>query len=46
MNLTLIRQLVEEGVGEEKGGVGYSEIEFDSPDLGDVAGRYGLRSFL
>ena len=32
----------EEGVGEQRGGVGYAEIEFDSPTLGDVAGRYGL----
>ena len=38
----LIRQLIEEGAGEERGGVGYAEIEFDSPTLGDVAGRYGL----
>lgn len=39
----LIRQLIEEeGAGEERGGVGYTEIEFDSPTLGDVAGRYGL----
>ncbi|KAF6232706.1 hypothetical protein HO173_009145 [Letharia columbiana] len=37
----LIRQLIEEeGAGEERGGVGYAEIEFDSPTLGDVAGRY------
>ncbi|KAF6229386.1 hypothetical protein HO133_007502 [Letharia lupina] len=36
----LIRQLIEEeGAGEERGGVGYAEIEFDSPTLGDVAGR-------
>lgn len=37
----LIRQLIEEeGAGEARGGVGYAEIEFDSPILGDVAGRY------
>ncbi|KAM0795517.1 hypothetical protein BDR22DRAFT_586348 [Usnea florida] len=40
----LVRQLVEEGVGEEQGGVGYAEIEFDSPNLGDVAGRYMITS--
>lgn len=41
----LIRQLIEEeGVGEERGGVGYAEIEFDSPTLGDVALRYGITS--
>ena len=39
----LIRQMIEEErVGEGRGGVGYAEIEFDSPTLGDVAGRYGL----
>ena len=39
----LIRQLIEEeGAGEERGGVGYAEIELDSPTLGDVAGRYCL----
>lgn len=38
-----IRQLIEEdGAGEGRGGVGYAEIEFDSPTLGDVTGRYGL----
>ena len=38
-----MRQLIEEeGAGEERGGVGYAEIEFDSPTLGDVAGRYCL----
>lgn len=40
----LVRQLVEEGVGEEQGGVGLAEIEFDSPNLGDVAGRYMITS--
>ena len=42
----LIRQLIEEeGAGEGTGGVGYAEIEFDSPTLGDVAGRYCLPVF-
>lgn len=41
----LIRQLIEEeGAGEARGGVGYAEIEFDSPTLGDVAGRYGFET--
>lgn len=41
----LVRQLIEEeGAGEGRGGVGYAEIEFDSPDLGDVAGRYSLQT--
>ena len=40
----LIRQLIEEeGVGEERGGVGFAEIEFDSPTLGDVINRYMVR---
>ncbi len=36
----------EEGAGEQRGGVGYVEIEFDSPTLGDVAGRYALNPSL
>lgn len=36
----------DEGAGEQRGGVGYAEIEFDSPTLGDVAGRYGLNRSL
>lgn len=29
-----------EGAGENHGGVGFAEIEFDSPTLGEVTGRY------
>ncbi|KAK4200266.1 hypothetical protein QBC40DRAFT_280221 [Triangularia verruculosa] len=29
----LIRELVESGVGEAEGGVGYCEVEFDAPDV-------------
>lgn len=37
----LVRELIEkEGAGENKGGVGFAEVEFDSPTLGEVAGRY------
>lgn len=43
-----MRQLIEdERVGEEEGGVGYVEVEMDSPDLGGVGGvalRYGINS--
>ena len=40
----LIRSLIEEGAGENKGGVGFAEVEFDSPTLGEVAGRYMITS--
>lgn len=44
----MIRQLIEgDGVGEEAGGVGFVEVEMDSPDLGGVGGvplRYGINS--
>lgn len=36
--------LIEEGAGENKGGVGFAEVEFDSPTLGEVAGRYMITS--
>ncbi|KAK3695522.1 hypothetical protein B0T22DRAFT_455521 [Podospora appendiculata] len=29
----LIRELVESGIGEEEGGVGYCEVEYDAPDI-------------
>lgn len=32
--------MIEEGVGENQGGVGFAEVEFDSPTLGEVANRY------
>jgi thiol-disulfide isomerase/thioredoxin len=42
----LIRTLIQdEGIGEDKGGVSYVEVEMDSPDLGGVSGlalRYGI----
>jgi len=41
----LVRNLIEkEGAGENKGGVGFAEVEFDSPTLGEVAGRYMVRT--
>lgn len=30
----------QEGAGEAQGGVQYAEVEFDSPTIGEVAGRY------
>lgn len=32
--------MIESGAGENQGGVGFAEVEFDSPTLGEVAGRY------
>lgn len=44
----LIQELIEkEGIGEDKGGVSFVEVEMDSPDLGGLAGigmRYGINS--
>ena len=33
-----------DGVAEEIGGVGYAEVEFDSPTLGELTGRYMINS--
>lgn len=39
----MIRELVEsEGVGEEEGGVGFAEVEFDAPTLTSGGGPEGL----
>lgn len=35
-----------ERAGENKGGVGFAEVEFDSPTLGEVAGRYMVRTLI
>lgn len=42
----LIQELVESGVGEAEGGVGYCAVEFDSPDLtsADLGTTYMIRS--
>lgn len=44
----LIHELIEkDGIGEDKGGVSFVEVEMDSPDLGGLAGigmRYGINS--
>lgn len=41
----IIRDLIEtQGAGEEAGGVSFAEVEFDSPTIGEVAGRYAITS--
>lgn len=39
----MLKEMVEQGVGEKEGGVSYAEIEADSPDIGDLAHRYTVR---
>ncbi|KAL6719093.1 hypothetical protein ACLMJK_003328 [Lecanora helva] len=37
----LIRDIIgKQGAGENRGGVGFAEVEFDAPTLGEAAGRY------
>lgn len=38
--------MIEGGAGENQGGVGFAEVEFDSPTLGEVTGRYMVRSYM
>ena len=41
----IIRDLIEtQGAGEEAGGVSFVEVEFDSPTIGEVAGRFAITS--
>lgn len=44
----IIKELVQDdGIGEDKGGVSFVEVEMDSPDLGGVSGiaqRYMINS--
>ncbi|KAI5269870.1 hypothetical protein E4T47_06712 [Aureobasidium subglaciale] len=40
----LLKELINEGVGEAQGGVSYAEIELDSPTLGELALRYQVNS--
>ena len=43
----MIRDLIEgEGVGEDVGGVGYTEVEIDAPTLGELGMRYMVRLFI
>ena len=36
----IVREAIENGVGEEQGGVGFAEVEFDAPGMGDLGMRY------
>ncbi|GAM90127.1 hypothetical protein ANO11243_081670 [Dothideomycetidae sp. 11243] len=38
----LIRDLIENGVGEQHGGVSFAEVQLDSPTLGSLASRYSV----
>jgi len=42
----IVREMIESGAGENQGGVGFAEVEFDSPTLGEVAGRYMVCDYL
>ena len=39
----IVREAVEGGIGEEQGGVGFAEVEFDAPGMGDLGLRYYVR---
>ena len=39
----LVREAVESGIGEEQGGVGLAEVEFDAPGMGDLGMQYFVR---
>lgn len=39
----IVREAVEGGIGEGQGGVGFAEIEFDAPGMGDLGMRYFVR---
>ena len=42
----IIREMIErEGAGESKGGVGFAEVEFDAPTVGELGGRYAVCLF-
>lgn len=40
----IIRQLIQDGVGEEQGSVSFAEVEMDSPLLTGYGLRYGINS--
>ncbi|KAL2039984.1 hypothetical protein N7G274_007387 [Stereocaulon virgatum] len=40
----LLTSLIRSGAGESHGGVSFAEVEFDSPTLGEVVGRYMITS--
>ena len=41
----LLKEMIEnDGAGESAGGVNFAEVEFDSPDVGDLSTRYSITS--
>ncbi|KAL8793668.1 MAG: hypothetical protein Q9195_003717 [Heterodermia aff. obscurata] len=42
----LVREAVESGVGEGQGGVGFAEVEFDAPGMGNLGMKYFVRENL
>ena len=44
--LSICKTLLEDGVGEKEGGVGYAEVEIDAPDNGELSQRYVVCHFL
>ncbi|KAL8687597.1 MAG: hypothetical protein Q9218_006276 [Villophora microphyllina] len=40
----LLSLIEEESIGEREGGVGYAEVEIDSPNIGPLASRYFVNS--
>ena len=38
--MPIVREAIESGVGEQQGGVGFAEVEFDAPGMGDLGIRY------
>lgn len=42
----IIRDAVEGGIGEGRGGVGFAEIEFDAPGMGGLGLKYFVRANL
>ena len=42
----MLTEMVEQGAGEKEGGVGFAEIEVDSPAIGDLAHRYSVSLML
>lgn len=40
----LIKELIQNGVGEAQGGVSFAEVELDSPTLGPLAMRYSVKN--
>lgn len=39
----IVKEAIESGIGEEQGGVGFADVEFDAPGMGDLGLRYFVR---